>query len=130
MVHNGTCGNSSLETPPIGFNKLRHYTHHCQAAAREQEKHNYQVEQEHAHNHATHDLAAAILLTPMLTNIFVWLYSVVFARLLIGGLYSELSAAKAGVLVLVLSNVHLEALFIPPVYYTQLMASALISNGK
>lgn len=97
VVRHGTCGNSSLKTPPIGFNKLSQHVHHCQAAAREQEEHEHQVEPEHAHNHAVHFPAALTPLTTTLTNILVWFHSVVFARVLIGGLHSKLSAVKAGV---------------------------------
>lgn len=81
----------------MGFNKLSQHTHHCQAAAREQGEHNHQVEQEHAHNHAVRFLAAVTLLTTTLTIVVMWLHSVVFARVLIGGFYPEPFAVKAGV---------------------------------
>lgn len=97
VVHYGTCGNSSLKTPPIGFNKLSQHAQPCQAAAREQGTHNHQVEQEHGHNHAVHFLAAVTLLTTTPTNVLMWFHSVVFARVLIGGLYSEPSAVRDGV---------------------------------
>lgn len=95
VVHNDTCGDSSLKSPPIGFNKLRQHARQCQAAAREQGEHKHQVEQEHAvhffgSSHSpNHDSEP--------TNILVWFHSVGFASVLIGGLYSEPSTVKTAV---------------------------------